>query len=199
MNNPQGIDDAVFGLLGNKAAAGGAGKVTNLDCLQQVIADSTTPYHPNLAAFTNAKQAGSVDGMVNALIFRTTLCNILTKGAVERNTGAVGLASVKCNETATNPEIAAIQQHQDPASSGAAAINKQIALDLAVQIAKVGGNPQDALKSGTFKPGNIGDPTAKGNTCDDANDPAGCIFTQNLLVDDATAEEITAAYGDLEG
>lgn len=38
----------------------------------------------------------------------------------------------------------------------------------------------------------IGDPTAAGNTCDD-DDPAGCIFTQNLLVDDATADEISAA------
>ena len=43
MNNPLGIVDAVFGLLGNAAAAGGAGKVTNLDCLQQIIADSISP------------------------------------------------------------------------------------------------------------------------------------------------------------
>lgn len=47
--------------------------------------------------------------------------------------------------------------------------------------------------SGTFAPGTIGDPTAKGNSCDDANDPIGCIFTQNLLVDDATTDEINAA------
>lgn len=32
-----------------------------------------------------------------------------------------------------------------------------------------------------------------GNTCDDANDATGCIFTQNLLVNDATADEIDAA------
>ena len=30
-------------------------------------------------------------------------------------------------------------------------------------------------------------------TCDDANDPNGCIFTQNLLVDDATEDEINQA------
>jgi len=39
-NNPFGIVDVVFGLLGNAAAAGGAGKVTDLDCLQQITADS---------------------------------------------------------------------------------------------------------------------------------------------------------------
>ena len=33
----------------------------------------------------------------------------------------------------------------------------------------------------------------EGNTCDDANDPNGCIFTQNLLVPDVTADEINSA------
>ena len=92
-----------------------------------------------------------------------------------------------------NPEIAALSQHQDPASPNAASINKAIALALAVQLAKIGGNPLDAIKSGTFSPGTLGDPTAKGHTCDDANDPTGCIFTQNLLVPDVTADEINAA------
>lgn len=40
--------------------------------------------------------------MVFSLIFR----------AIERNTGAVGTASELCNETATNPEVAALSQHQ---------------------------------------------------------------------------------------
>jgi hypothetical protein len=119
---------------------------------------------------------------------------LLTSGCLERNTGAVGLASVLCNETAVNPEIAVLSQHQDPASPNAASINKQIALTLAVQISKIGGNAQDAIKSGTFAPGTIGDPTAKGNTCDVENDPIGCIFTQNLLVPDVTADEIDAAF-----
>ena len=65
-------------------------------------------------------------------------------------------------------------------------MNKAIALELAKQIAAIGGDPQLAIQSGTFAPGQIGDPTAKGNTCDDANDPVGCIFTQNLLVPDVT-------------
>jgi hypothetical protein len=116
--------------------------------------------------------------------------------ALERNTGQVGLASAACTSiTAVNPEIAAISQHQDPASTGAAATNKAIVLELAKQINAVGGNPQDALKSGTFAPGNLNDNTGKGNTCDTQNDPLGCIFSQNLLVDDATAAEITAAVG----
>lgn len=121
--------------------------------------------------------------MVNALIFR----------AIERNTGGVGVKSALCTQTAVNPEIAALTQHQDPASDGAAATNKAITLELAKQIASVGGDPQDAIKSGTFAPGSKTDNTGKGNSCDDANDAAGCIFTQNLLVADATADEITAA------
>ena len=64
----------VFGLLGDAAAAAGAGSITNLACLQQATADQ---------AFTNAKAANDVDGMASALIYR----------ALERNTGKVGLAS----------------------------------------------------------------------------------------------------------
>ena len=150
---------------------------TNLriDCLQQATADQ---------AFTNAKAAADVNGMTAALIYR----------ALERNTGKVGLASVSCTSIqAVNPEIAAIQQHQDPASTGAAATNKAITLELAKQIAGIGGTATDALKSGTFAPANLDDNTGKGNSCDDANDPVGCIFSQNLLVEDATADEIDAA------
>ncbi|KXN88228.1 hypothetical protein AN958_07687 [Leucoagaricus sp. SymC.cos] len=175
LNNPDQIKDPVFALLGNAAAAQGAGNVQDLDCLQQAVADR---------AFTNAKQASDVDGQVAALIFR----------ALERNTGKVGLASAPCTSLqAVNPEIAAIQQHQDPASDNAASINKQITLELARQIAAIGGDPLQALESGTFEPGDVNDPTAAGHTCDDANDPEGCIFTQNLLVPDATENEIQAA------
>ncbi|KAI5476704.1 hypothetical protein MNV49_007362 [Pseudohyphozyma bogoriensis] len=175
LNNPDSIQDPVFGLLGNAAASAGQGSITDTDCLQQATADQ---------AFTNAKAAGDVDGMTAALVYR----------ALERNTGAVGTASVLCTSiTPVNAEIAAISQHQDPASSGAAATNKAITLELAKQIASIGGDPHTALKSGTFAPGTIGDPTAAGNTCDDQNDATGCIFTQNLLVEDATADEISSA------
>jgi hypothetical protein len=68
-------------------------------------------------------------------------------------------------------------------------------LALAKQIASIGGNAQDALQSGTFKPGNLNDNTGKGNTCDDANDTVGCIISQKLIVNDATAAEINAAVG----
>lgn len=93
-NNPDNIEDAVFGLLGNAAASAGQGSITDTDCLQQATADQ---------AFTNAKAAGDVDGMTAALVYR----------ALERNTGSVGLASVACTSIkAVNPEIAAISQHQ---------------------------------------------------------------------------------------
>lgn len=135
LNNPQNIQDAVFSLLGNAAAAKGAGSVTNLDCLQQAVADQ---------AFTNAKAAGDVTGQANAIMFR----------ALERNTGSVGLASVLCNQTAQNPEIAAISQHQDPASSAASG-NKQITLNVAKQLASIGADPTLALQTGTFAPGKV--------------------------------------------
>ncbi|KAL6707635.1 hypothetical protein ACN47E_003985 [Coniothyrium glycines] len=174
-NNPDDIQDAVFGLLGAKAAAEGAGQITDADCLQQATADQ---------AFTNAKAAGDVAGMTNALIFR----------ALERNTGSVGLASVPCQSIkAVNPEIAALQQHQDPAAEGAQDLNKQIASELARQIAAIGGDATLANEASTFAPGEIGDPTAAGNTCDDANDAAGCINTLKLRVDDLSADEIAAA------
>lgn len=50
-----------------------------------------------------------------------------------------------------------------------------------------------ALDTGTFAPGSLTDNTGAGNTCDTQNDPVGCIFTQNLLVPDATEDEIAAA------
>ncbi|KAL5400898.1 hypothetical protein PMIN03_012000, partial [Paraphaeosphaeria minitans] len=178
VDNPDKIQDPIFGLLGAKAAAEGAGSISDPDCLQQATADQ---------AFTNAKAAGDVNGMTFALIFR----------ALERNTGSVGLASVPCSSIkAVNPEIAALQQHQDPASDGAAALNKQIATELAAQISAIGGDPTLANEASTFAPGQIGDPTAKGNTCDDDADDAGCINTLGLRVDDLTeAEALAAAQG----
>ncbi|KAJ2913913.1 hypothetical protein MD484_g6493, partial [Candolleomyces efflorescens] len=178
LNNPDGIVDAVFGLLGNAAAANGAGRIADANCLQQATADQ---------AFTNAKAAGNVQGQVDALIYR----------ALERNSLSVGATTTPCTTIqAVNPEIAAIQQHQDPASPNAAAVNKAIALELARQIKSVGGNPLDALQAGTFSPGNLNDATARGNSCNEPNDAQGCIFTQNLLIPDASEAEILAAVGD---
>jgi len=174
-NNPDEIVDAIFSLLGNAGASKGLGKIQDAVCLQQAVADQ---------AFSNAKANNDIAGMTNALIFRT----------LERNSGTVGGKSDLCTSIkAVNPEIAALQQHQDPAGEGAQDLNKQIALELAKQIASIGGNPLDAIKSGTFAPGQLGDPTAKGNTCDEANDPNGCINTQNLLVADVNEADIQAA------
>lgn len=139
LDNPLKITDAVFALLGNTAAAFGAPNVKNLDCLQQIVADQ---------AFTNAKAAGDLDGQVNAILFR----------ALERNTAGVGKASELCTgETAVNPEIAAITQHQDPASPEASG-NKQIALEVAEQLASIGADPLLALNTGTFAPGDVSVP-----------------------------------------
>lgn len=147
LNNPDGIVDPVFGLLGNAAAAAGLGKITDTECLQQATADQ---------AFTNAKAAGDTQSMIDALIYQ----------ALERNTGQVGLASNSCTSiTPVNAEIAAIQRHQDPASSGAAAINQASTLAVAMQINALGGNITQALLAGTFAPGTIGDPTAAGKSC----------------------------------
>ncbi|KAI9701866.1 MAG: hypothetical protein M1836_001210 [Candelina mexicana] len=177
LNNPAVISDPVFGLLGNAAAAKGQGSIADTDCLQQATADQ---------AFTNAKIAGNVNGMTAALVYR----------ALERNSGTVGGVSAACTSIkATNPEIAAITQHQDPASANAATTNKAVTLALAKQIASVGGNPQIAIQSGTFAPGSAADKTGKGKTCDDANDSEGCIFTQKRLVPDVTAAESDATVG----
>jgi hypothetical protein len=196
LNNPLNILDAVFALLGNAAAATGAPEVENLDCLQQIVADQ---------AFTNAKEAGDLDLQVNAILFR----------ALERNTLQVGLASVLCNETAVNPEIANIQQHQDPASPEAVN-NAAIELEVAKSLASIGADPLLALQSATFPPGEvsypmsmgkqaaeantvqIGDPTAAGNTCNDENDAVGCIISLGLLTPAVSEEEIQAAVADVE-
>ncbi|KAK5452351.1 hypothetical protein LTS15_007417 [Exophiala xenobiotica] len=174
IDNPLNIQDPIFGLLGDAAAAAGAGDVTDLACLQQATADQ---------AFTNSKAAGDLAGMAGALVYR----------AVERNTGKVGQASALCTETAANPEIAALSQHQDPASTGAADTNKGITLALAQQLAGIGADPLLALESGTFAPGDVNDPTGAGNTCDTADDEPGCIYSENLLVLDATPDEISSA------
>lgn len=122
--------------------------------------------------------------MTFALIYR----------ALERNSGKVGLASPLCTSIqAVNPEIAALQQHQDPAGDGAQALNKQIASELAFQIASIGGDPTQANAASTFAPGDVNDPTAKGNTCDDQNDDNGCINTLGLAVPDLSEAEILAA------
>ncbi|KAJ0383018.1 hypothetical protein COL922a_011359 [Colletotrichum nupharicola] len=177
--NPKAIADPVFGLLGDGAAKVGAGQVTNLACLHQETADQ---------AFTNAKAEKDIRGMSGALVY----------ASLERNTAGIGVASAACTDTAVNPEIAAIKAHQDPATDKAAAHNKAVTLELAKQLASIGGDPMLALESGTFAPGEKTDTTLKGNSCDDQNDPNGCIFTSKTLVLDATPDEINAAVAGIK-
>jgi len=88
---------------------------------------------------------------------------------------------------AVNPEIAALGQHQDPASGGAADHNRAVVLELARQISLIGGNATLATDASTFAPGTPGDSTGKGKTCNDLN----CIYDGrlNILV---TNDEISA-------
>ena len=175
LKNPDQIVDPLYGLLDNASGSAGQGSITDTDCLQQASADQ---------AFTNAKDIGDIDGMTAALIYR----------ALERNTNKVGLTSGPCTSVdAVNPEIRIVKQHQDPASDNAATINFNIVLNLAVQIASIGGDPTLALQSGTFAPGDTNDSTASGNTCDDPNDAEGCIYSQGLLVEDASVDDIASA------
>lgn len=135
LDNPLNIPGAVFGLLGDAGAEANSGDVTNPTCLQQATADQ---------AFTNAKAAGDVDGMAAALMYR----------ALERNIAPVGDATALCEEVAVNPEIQALQQHQDPASAEAAAgVNRQVTLDLATQLQAIGADPNLAIQTGTFPAG----------------------------------------------
>lgn len=136
LDNPNEIADPVFGMLGDAAAEEGAGKITNLSCLKQETADQ---------AFTNAKAVKDLRGMAGALLFQ----------AIERNTAGVGVASKLCTDAAVNPEIAALTQHQDAAGDGAEAVNKAVTLELAKQLAGIGADPNLALLSGTFAPGDV--------------------------------------------
>ena len=78
-------------------------------------------------------------------------------------------------------------------------MNKDITLRLAKQLAAIGADPLIAIESGTFAPGDLNDRTGKGNSCDDLGDNVGCIFTKNLLVPDATPEEVLAFVGGAAG
>lgn len=136
LENTLNIQDAVFGLLGNAAALEGAGDVVNPDCLKQETADQ---------AFTNAKAVGDIRGMAGALLFQ----------AIERNSGSVGLKSVLCEQPTVNLEIGALTAHQDAAAEEAPEQNKAITLEAARQLAAIGADPNLALLSGTFPPGDV--------------------------------------------
>ena len=91
--------------------------------------------------------------------------------------------------TAINPEIAALVQHQDPASDGAADHNRAVVLELARQIYLIGGNATLATlatDAGTFAPGKAG--SSEGNSCNEPN----CIYEPNRLQRLVSDDEIAS-------
>ncbi|KAJ5042460.1 uncharacterized protein L3040_005008 [Drepanopeziza brunnea f. sp. 'multigermtubi'] len=153
LDNPEKIQDPILGLLGNVAAAAGAGAITNLDCLHQATAHR---------AFTNAKAAGDFQAQSDPLIF----------AAFERNAAGVGTASALCNETAVDPDIAAITQKKIQLPMGAAATNKVLSspslnrLLLLAATHEMIFSREPSLQKKT-------DDTGKGNTCDTDTDTEG--------------------------
>ncbi|KAJ3086255.1 hypothetical protein HK102_013365 [Quaeritorhiza haematococci] len=157
-----GFPDPVFGVLANPAAATALSQ-TNLPnniksdakCLQQNLADQ---------AITTCKavRPGDANCIATAVKFR----------ALERNTQRVGLKSDICTATPQNQELVGIQQHQDPASQNAKAENAEIEKAVAKRLKELGLSTEaavtGALETTTFAPGDVNDPTAKGNSCDAA-------------------------------
>ncbi|KAI5457177.1 hypothetical protein BGZ63DRAFT_337044, partial [Mariannaea sp. PMI_226] len=178
INNPRGIKDVIFGLLDNESASRGAGDITNLDCLQQEIADQ---------AFSNAKDRKNLRGMAGALLFQ----------ALQRNVRSQGEFSARCNQRAVNAEIAALTRHQDASWRDAGALNKAIVLELARQLASIGADPELALLSGTFAASGVSTIQSLNNYCDNEDLSLGCIFSQNLLVLDASRNEIAIAVSEV--
>ncbi|KAI8461601.1 hypothetical protein BY996DRAFT_6408554 [Phakopsora pachyrhizi] len=173
-DNPSKISHTIFSLLGDDAAAKGAGNLDqkHLECFKKLVADQ---------AFTNAKKDGDIKGQEAAIIF----------ASLERNTQRVGQASKACTAIkAKNPEIERLIQHQDAASPGAKENNVLSALLAAESINEIKGDVNRAILTGTFPPAKPGQNNNAGLTCDDEKDEKGCIFTKKLFVPDITEADI---------
>ena len=86
---------------------------------------------------------------------------------------ADGVRSALCTSMeAVNPEIAALQQMQDPASIGATLYNQAIILELSRQIGTVGGDPFKALDAVLE---NSSDTVGVGRPCNEDS----CIYSNN--------------------
>lgn len=123
-------------------------------------------------AFTNAKKKHDLDGQVAALIYRAlernteegSFSTCPPVGAADRKL-ADGARSALCTSMkAVNPEIAALQQMQDPASTGATLHNQAVVLELSRQINTVGGDPLQALDA---VPEDSGDTVGFRYTCNE--------------------------------
>ncbi|KAJ1565525.1 hypothetical protein HK096_002295 [Nowakowskiella sp. JEL0078] len=159
--NANTLPDPIFALLGNAAASNGiaqaGSKLTDPNCLQQNIADQS---------ITNCK-AGKTAGFSAAQCIATAV----KFRALERNSGSVGAVSASCTTAPTNKELSTIKQHQDPASTGAATNNGDVEIAVAKVLLSLGLTADEAangsLETSTFGPGKLGDPTARGLSCDD--------------------------------
>lgn len=143
-------------------------------------------------AFTNAKKKHDLDGQVAALIYRALERNTAEGSfAVRPHVGwltqspAEGAMSALCTSMeAVNPEIAALQQMQDPASTGAASHNQAIILELSRQISIVGGDPVEALDA---VPEDSSDTPGVGRPCSGSD----CIYFNDRSQFSVSNDEIT--------
>lgn len=175
-NGFQGNADVIFGMLGQKAAGTVAKNGDVAECVQQEIAD---------LAITRVKAGEAPKScLALAMMYRT----------LERNTNAVGEKSLECPRPPKNQELATLKQHQDPAATGQPEINRQVEINLAKALASIGEDPLNAKLTATFAPGQIGDPTAKGNSCNPGvEDPIGCEVGK--LIPAASDAELLEAAG----
>ncbi|KAI8927214.1 hypothetical protein BC831DRAFT_424850, partial [Entophlyctis helioformis] len=151
--------EVVFGTLGLAANVGLFAKNPDLPadlkdpvCVQQNLAD---------ACIDNAKKnGGDKNEIATCMQFRI----------LERNTNGVGLAQEVCKKAPRNAELAGLTQIQDPASDLGKSTNADTQTKLAQNLVKLGFTADQAadlaLQTSTFVPGQLGDPTAGGNTCD---------------------------------
>ncbi|KAJ3124636.1 hypothetical protein HK098_000973 [Nowakowskiella sp. JEL0407] len=180
--NSNTLPDPIFALLGNaaasKAIADNKTKQTDPDCLQQNIADQSIT-NCKSGKITNLSQA---DCIAVAIKYR----------ALERNSGSVGATSGICKTAPVNDELKTITQHQDPASDNALTVNGDVEVAVAKALVALGlsadAAASGALETATFGPGQKGDPTAQGLSCDNG---AGGKFGDSIVADADGVDPIT--------
>ena len=130
------------------------------ECLQQNLAD---------ACLTSAKNSGNN---------KNDLAACIQYRALERNQNGVGKTTILCTQTPKNSELVGLVQHQDAASQGGIANNKQVEIKVGQILAGFGFSADQAanlaLQTSTFAPGDVNDSTGRGNSCDNTN--GGNIF-----------------------
>ena len=98
---------------------------------------------------------------------------------------ADGVRSALCTSLeAVNPEVAALQQMQDPASTGATPHNQAVILELSLQIGIIGGDPLQALDA---VPEDSSSTPAVGRSCSGNN----CVYSKKGLQFAVSNDEIT--------